>query len=97
MGEIVTYKEGHFSQVKLASGERILFSIAQSGIVIFKLHFFGLIPGPKVAEWLPQDLDRFVDLFGGASPDQNPFRFAVDKLASFGSIKDIRAYLMQRH
>lgn len=97
MADIVTYKEGRYSQIKLDSGERILLSVAQSGIVIFKLRLLGLAPGPKIAEWLPQDLDRFLDLFGGAPADQNPFRFTVDKLATFGSIKEIRAFLMQKH
>ena len=97
MADIVTYVEQRYSMMKLDSGERIMLSVSQSGIAIYKMRFLGLVPGPKIAEWLPQDLDRYVDLFGGEHSSGSPFRFAVEKLASFHSIKDLRAYLMQRH
>ena len=50
MGTIITYKEGQYSMMKLDSGERVMLSIAQSGIVIYKMKFFGMTPGPKSAE-----------------------------------------------
>lgn len=93
MSRIITYKEGCYSQIKLTSGERIMLSVAQSGIVIFKMRFLGVIPGPKIVEWLPNDLGRFMLLFGGASPNQTPFKFTVEKLCSFDSIKQLREFL----
>ena len=93
MSRIITYEEGRYSQIKLDSGERILLSVAQPGIVIFKLRFFGLVPGPKIAEWSPQDAARFMLLFGGASLNQTPFKYTVEKLASFGSIESLRQFL----
>ena len=95
MSRVVTYTEGQYSMVQLDSGERVMLSLAQSGIVIFKMRLGGLLPGPKIAEWLPNDLDRYIDLFGGDHPTGTPFRFAVERLASFESIKDLRAYLMR--
>jgi hypothetical protein len=93
MSRIITYKEGRYSQIKLDSGERIMLSVAQSGIVIFKLRFFGLVPGPKIAEWLPEDLARFMLLFGGAPLSQTPFNYTVEKLSSFESIESLLQFL----
>ena len=95
MSKIITYKEGRFSQIKLDSGERIMLSVAQNGIVIFKMRFFGVVPGPKIAEWSPQDLSRFMLLFGGASLNQTPFNYTVEKLSSFDSIQSLNAFLAQ--
>lgn len=95
MTKIITYREPRYCMMKLESGERIMLSIAQSGIVIYRMRCFGLIRVSKIAQWLPQELDRYVALFGGEHPTGGPFRYAVDKLASFGSIRDLRAYLMQ--
>ncbi len=93
MSRIIAYKEGRYSQIKLDSGERILLSVAQSGIVIFKLRFLGLVHGPKIAEWSPKDLARFMLLFGGAPLNQTPFKYTVEKLASFESIESLRQFL----
>jgi hypothetical protein len=93
MSKIITYKEGAYSQIKLDSGERILLSVAQTGIVIFKMRFFGVIPGPKLAEWPPDLLSRFMLLFGGAPLNQTPFNYTVEKLTSFDSIKSLSAFL----
>ena len=95
MSKVITYEEGSFSQIKLDSGERIMLSVAQTGMVIFKMRFFGLVPGPKIAEWSTQDLSRFMLLFGGAPQNQTPFKNTVDKLSSFDSIQSLRAFLNQ--
>lgn len=91
-GKIITYKEGCFAQIKLVSGERILFSVAQSGIIIFKMKFGGLIPGEKLIELNSQNLDLFIQLFGEPSTDQTPFNFVVEKLASFDSIASLKEF-----
>lgn len=95
MSRIVTYKEGFFSQIKLTSGERIMFSCAEGGATIFKMKFFGLVPDFKIAEWKLQDLGRFMLLFGGAPLNQTPFNFVVQKLTSFDSVKQLREFLAQ--
>lgn len=93
MSKVITYKEGCYSQIKLTSGERIMLSIARTGIVIFKMRFFGVYPGPKIAEWLPHDLHRFRELFGGGSLNPTPLKLAVEKLISFDSISELREFL----
>ena len=95
MSRIITYKEGCFSQIKLTSGERIMLSCAEGGATIFKMRFFGLIPGCKIAEWKLKDLSRFMFLFGGAPPNQTPFNFTVQKLTSFDSIEQLRKFVIQ--
>lgn len=95
MAKIITYKEGCFSQIKLDSGERIMLSVAQTGIAIFKMRFFGAVPGRKLGEWSPQDLSRFMLLFGRAPLNQTPFNYTVEKLSSFDSIKSLSAFLAQ--
>lgn len=93
--EVITYKEGCYSQIKLASGERIMLSITQNEIVIFKMRFLGVVPGPKIAEWSKssEDFARFLILFGGAPQNQSPFRFIVEKLVSFDSIAQLHGFL----
>jgi hypothetical protein len=51
MSQIITYKEGCYSQIKLTSGERIMLSCAEGGATIFKMRFFGVVPASKIAEW----------------------------------------------
>lgn len=85
--------ESRYSTVQLDSGEKIMLSVTQQGITIFKMRFLGFLPGEKIAEWLPNDLDRFVAKFGGDS-NGSPFRYAVESLMSFASILEIKRYLM---
>jgi len=75
--------------------ERCGWAVAQTGIVIFKMHFFGVVPGPNLAEWPPDQLSRFMILFGGASTNQTPFRYTVEKLCSFDSIQSLSRFLAQ--
>lgn len=93
MSRIITYKEGCYSQIKLTSGERIMLSCAEMGATIFKMRFFGLVPDSKIGEWKQADVARFMFLFGGASPNQTPFRFTVEKLCSFDSIEQLREFV----
>lgn len=93
MSQVITYKEGCYSQIKLTSGERIMLSIARTGIVIFKMRFFGVVPGPKIAEWLPHNLHGFRERFGGGPWNPTPLKLAVEKLTSFDSIAQLREFL----
>lgn len=96
MAQIITYKEGAYSQIRLSSGERILLSVGQSGIAIFKLYFFGFFPGRKLAEWHSSQLADFMFFFGGAPLNQTPFNYTVNKLTSFDNILSLSKFLAQK-
>ena len=96
MSQIITYQEGCYAQIRLTSGERIMLSCAEMGVTIFKMRCFGLIPGPKIAEWKMNDLERFMVLFGGAPASQTPFNYTVQKLAAFDSIEELREYVTSK-
>ncbi|TSC89137.1 MAG: hypothetical protein G01um10143_518 [Parcubacteria group bacterium Gr01-1014_3] len=62
MGRKIAYQDDQdkkFCQIELDNGERILISVAQSGVKIFKL-FFGIIPIKTIYQ---ADLKTAVDLF----------------------------------
>ena len=105
MSKVITYRndgaKGCFCQIKFDSGERILLSIAQTGIVIFKLKFFGYIPANKIWETtstvayykfgpfdtsLISPLGRF---FGGG----HPLDIMKDRLLEFKSIDELQRFL----
>ena len=58
MSEVITYKNTAkqcFCQLKLDSGERVLISIARTGVKLFQLGLAGLLPIRTLAEWdVPQ-------------------------------------------
>lgn len=91
---IVTHTPGRFCQLRLASGERVLVSMARSGIVIYRLKFFGLIPAERIAEWAPTDADaaRFFATFPTDRPE-HPVETVAQALidAECGSIADVMA------
>jgi len=51
---------GTFSQIKLDDGKRILISLTQTEIVIFKLGFGGLIPKGTIFK---HDINEFLEFF----------------------------------
>jgi len=61
MAKIITYKEGAYCQIKFDSGERILISIAQTGIKIIQQKFMGLIPGPIIYECSLLDIKSAIE------------------------------------
>lgn len=92
MGKIITYKnagpKGMFCQIKLESGERILISIAQSGVKIFKLRFMGMIPVKTL--WELNDIVHMVEMFADpANPEKPPLDAIRDKLINCKSIKEV--------
>lgn len=94
MGEVVNYKEGRYCQLKLDSGERILISIAQSGIKIVKLSFGGLIPTSTIWNCSIADVRKAINLF----VDQeelliHPLDAIKGKLIDFKSIADVKSFL----
>ena len=107
MSQVVTYKnegpKGCYCQIKLDSRERILLSIAESGIVIFKLVLRGYIPvkkiweaGPTVAyhKFGPFDSSKISNLsrLPGAG---HPLDVMKDRLLGFSSITELQTFLEQ--
>ena len=55
MSTIVTHKPGHYAQVRLENGERILISINQRGIRVSKL-WFGMLPVQTIYDRSRKDM-----------------------------------------
>jgi len=97
MAKIVTYKPGAYCQLKLASGERVLVSCAQSGIKIMKVTVGGLIPTRTIVNWPISALASAIEIFADkATPMQHPLEAIKNKLLTCSSIKDIEQ-LCNRH
>jgi hypothetical protein len=98
MSVVVRYKNdgrsGCFCQIKLDSGERILISIAVSGIKVFKLILRGLIPIKII--WncpiskLYSTIDKFID---PEDPMKHPLDSVRDALLKLKSIKEVEDFL----
>ena len=93
-GQVLTYREGRYATVRLASGEAVMISLAQDGIVIFQMRLGGLIPSARLATWPSNDLDRFLEKFGVGELEGSPFRATVALLASFPDVMTLRRYIM---
>ena len=93
-GQVLTYREGRYATVRLASGEAVMISLAQDGIVIFQMRLGGLMPGARLATWPPNDIDRFLEKFGVGELEGSPFRATVALLASFPDVMTLRRYIM---
>ncbi len=96
MGQIITYKPGAYCQIKLDSGERILISIAQTGILISKLAFAGLIPRGKIWECGTFDpkMIKVSEFFRDPeNPMKHPLDAMKDGLINCESIENVRALL----
>lgn len=97
MAEIVTYKEGAYCQLKLANGERVLISCAQTGIKIMKLAFGGLFPTRTIVDWPIDELAFAIELFADDSaPTQHPLDAIKNKLVHCSSIKEIEQLCARR-
>lgn len=59
MSEIITYKNsptGKYCQIKLDDGNRILISIAQTGVKVMKMKWGGMLPAGDIFDISTQDL-----------------------------------------
>lgn len=59
MSEIITYKNspsGKYCQIKLDDGNRILISLAQTGIKVMKMKWGGVMPAGDIFDISTQDL-----------------------------------------
>ncbi|MHB1076909.1 hypothetical protein [Thiobacillus sp.] len=97
IAEVVTYKQGASSQLKLPNGERILISCAQTGIKIFKLALGGLIPTRTIAEWPISQLDSAIEIFADETvPTQHPLDTIKNRLLTCQSINEIEKLCARR-
>lgn len=97
MTEIVTYKPGAYCQLRLASGERVLVSCAQTGIKIMKVVLGGLIPTRTIADWSISELASAIEVFADESaPTQHPLEAIKNKLLTCASIKEIEQLCTRR-
>jgi hypothetical protein len=93
MSRIMLFKEGQYATIELDSGERVMLSVAQSGIALFQVGFLGLFRKRTIAVWNPSQVKEFVYKLGGQSPNMTPFRYSVEKLASMKTIEEIEEFL----
>ena len=94
MGQKITYQNDDkkkFCQIKLDSGERILVSVAQSGVKIYKL-LVGTIPMGTVYN---ADLKTAVDLFMKKEDWGKPVLLdkIVNRIINSKSTKEIKTLL----
>ncbi|MBL7141998.1 hypothetical protein ISS21_02865 [Patescibacteria group bacterium] len=92
MSEIITYSDqkpqGTFAQIKLDEGKRILVSLTQAEIAVFKLILGGNIPAEKVWQ---HDIMNFVLKVDSKKEYKNktPLEAAVDVVLGCKSVDDI--------
>jgi len=87
MGKIITYKcgpSGKYCQIKLDDGNRILISIAQEGVRVYKLKWGGLIPSGTIFDISTKDL--FSDEYKFARERLTERSLALDMLDVFKEI-----------
>jgi len=87
MSEIIAYKSGlsaKYCQIKFNDGNRVLISIAQTGIKILKLKWGGLIPSENIFEISTAEL--FSDNYKFARKRLTERSLAFDMLDVFKEI-----------
>jgi hypothetical protein len=94
MGEVITYEEPRYSMVRLDSGERVLLSVAQDGIVLYRMRLGGFLPGSRIGSWTPGQIHDFVDRFGFNDPGVSPFRSTVEFIAGFSNIDELLRHIV---
>lgn len=94
---VMQYEEGVYATIELDSGERIRLSVAQTGIAIFEMRFFGVVRKRTIAEWNPSQVNEFMYKLGmplpGEAENMTPFRYTVLRLTQMKSIKALEEYL----
>lgn len=96
MARIVTCRNdagGCFCQLQLNSGERILISIAQTGIQVRRLALGGIIPREVIANWRVEQIPNAMHLFADPrQPNKHPLDAIRDRLISLDSISAVRLF-----
>ena len=98
MAQVVTYKNQPpgkmYCQLKLDSGERILVSIADSGIRISKLGFGGRFRTGTIWKCGRDEIREAYKLFEDPEkPIDSTLDAIKDRLSSFKSIADVKRFL----
>jgi len=99
MSKIITYSSksppGIFCQIKLTNNERILISIANSGVKVFELDSMGLTPIRTI--WECNDLVKAVKLFDEfITQDKKLLDVIKDILIGCTSIEEVSQKLTLR-
>lgn len=84
MGKIITYKNspsGKFCQIKYDDGNRILISLAQTGVKISKLKWVGLVPSETILDISTPDM--FSDKYKATREKLNEVSLEPDLLDVF--------------
>ncbi|KKS81955.1 MAG: hypothetical protein UV58_C0014G0001, partial [Candidatus Wolfebacteria bacterium GW2011_GWC1_43_10] len=95
MAEIQTYQDGTprgtFSQIKLDDGNKIIISLTQTEIAIFRAGFLGI---PKGTLWR-QDINTFLDIIypqglASKSVDKSVLEISVELATQCTTIKEVK-------
>lgn len=95
MAEIQTYQDGTprgtFSQIKLDDGNKIMVSLTQTEIAIFKVGFLGI---PKGTLW-KHDMDTFLDVIYPEGPasknaDRSVLEIAVEVAMQCATMEEVK-------
>lgn len=95
MAEIQTFQDGTprgtFSQIKLDDGNKILISLTQTEIAIFKIGFLSI---PKGVLW-KEKIDKFLDTIYPDGPssknaDKSVLEIAVDLVTQCKTMEEIK-------
>ncbi len=91
MGEIVRKRDTGaqcWAQLRLENGDRILISVAEPGVQIFKLKWGGLIPGAKL--WASDNLVQLGRVFfDPPRPSKRPLDCIIDALINCRSAAEV--------
>jgi len=95
MAEILAKKDNKvqcFANLKLDNGERVMISVAQTGVRISKMKWAGMIPAATL--WETKSLTEVYEKFFNAhKPTQTPLESIIDKITDCRSCVEIIARL----
>jgi len=82
MGEIIVKRDNPrqcFARLRLANGDQIMISVAQSGVKVFKMKWAGLLPGAVL--WESSSIaEAAKKFFNEDKPLQRPLDSIIEKL-----------------
>lgn len=98
MSKIITYKDegpkGVYSQLKLDSGKRILVSIGDGVVKIYKMGFGGMLPVKTV--WGPKSIAETALLVADSKkPARSLLEATVNRISDCETIDDVLARLKE--
>lgn len=81
-----------WARLRLDSGEKVLISVAQTGVKIFKLKWGGLLPGPTL--WASRSIVEVGEkFFDRDRPLQSPLDSIIDRVIDCPSTAELCADL----